>query len=204
LLARTGAGLVARWTARHPDGGRVTVRWHLLRGVHARVVDEQLLGASQPATVGSSPIKLLHPADALIEQLWHARRDDPAWIADAVQLARHLAAEGGVADDGRALARFGTRAHRFGIVRLLADRLELARAVVPDPSLSLAIDALSQGRPSSASALWALSDITGGVARPLASHGAGQGLRAGLASLVRAQIAARRLRTGRSVRSSRR
>ena len=195
LVARTDAGLVARWQARHADGGRTTLRWHVLRRVPARVVDEQFLGASQPVTVGSSALRVLHPADAMIERLWHASREDPGWIADAVQLGRQLAAETAVLVSGGALARFATRTDRLGIGRRLTERLALARAVVPDPGLTLAIDALATGHPSSVSALWALADSAGGKARPLAGHCAGQGVRAGVVSLLRAQVTARRLRS---------
>jgi hypothetical protein len=200
LIARTQAGLVARWEARHPDGSWVTVRWHVLRGIQAPVVDEQFIGASQPATVGSSSVRFLHPADAVIERLWHGPREQhPAWLADVVQLGRCLARRGTTGDEGRGFARFAARAHRLGIARFLSEHLELALAVVPDPTVRPVIDALRERRPSSASAVWALAGPTHRVGRSLAGHCAGQGLGAGLASLLRAQITKRRLRAGESV-----
>jgi hypothetical protein len=195
LIARTQAGLVARWEARHPDGSWVTVRWHVLRDIQAAVVDEQFIGASRPTMVGSSAVRLLHPADALIERLWHGPREQhPTWIADVVQLGRCLARLATTGDEGRAFARFGARAHRLGIARPLSEHLELALAVVPDPRVHPAIDALRGRRPSSASVVWALAGPTHRVGRSLAGHCAGQGLGAGLASLLRAQLSKRRLR----------
>jgi hypothetical protein len=195
LIARTRAGLVARWEARHPDGSWVTVRWHVLRGIQAAVVDEQFLGASLPAAVGSSAVRLLHPADALVERLWHGPREQhPTWIADVVQLGRRLARQARTGDQGGGFAQFGARAHRLGIARHLSEHLELALEVVPDPTVLPAIDALRGRRPSSASVVWALAVPTHRVGRSVAGHCAGQGLGAGLASLLRAQVSKRRLR----------
>jgi hypothetical protein len=200
LVAGTEAGLVARWEAHHDDGTRATVHWHVLRGIHNLVVDEQLLGASRTSTLGTSAVKLLHPADALVERLWHGpRQPHPAWIADVVQLARRLAADAPTADDGHELARFSARVHRLGIGRPLSEQLELALAVIPDPAVRLAIDALHTGRASSVSTLWALADSGNRALRSLAGHCAGQGLRAGSASLLRAQLTKRRLQARRSL-----
>ena len=197
LLARTQAGLVARWEARHPEGSWVTVRWHVLRDIHAAVVDEQFIGASRPATVGTSAVRLLHPADALVERLWHGPRErHPTWIADVLQLGRCLSRPATTGDEGRGFAQLAARASRLGIAHPLSTHLELALTVVPDPTVHPAIDALRERRPSSASVVWALAGPAHRVGRSLAGHCAGQGVGAGLASLLRAQMSKRRVRSG--------
>jgi hypothetical protein len=203
LIARTEAGLVARWHAQRADGTSLTVRWHVLEGIHAGVVDEQMLGASQLAMIGSSSVMLLHPADALIERLWHARREEHfGWIADVVQLARSLAGEAN-ADARRDLARFAARADRLGISRPLVERLDLVMAVVPDPSVRRATDALRAHRVAPVSRLWTLPRPVDHVGRSLAGHCAGQGLCAGVRSVLRARLSAHRLRARRPVSARR-
>jgi len=193
LLARTRAGLVERWQSQDRSGNWVTIRWHVLRQVSSAVADEQLRGAAVTTAVGSSRVHLLHPADALLERLWNSSGErSPGWIADAVQLARVLAADG----SGRpaAVTRFAERAHQLGIQPVVRQRLELVAATLPDPAVVAALAAVREARPVAASRLWVVPGPAGHLGRAWAGHAAGQGVASGARSLLRARWAGRRLR----------
>jgi hypothetical protein len=193
LRARTRAGLVERWQSQDRSGNWVTLRWHVLRRVSSAVADEQLRGAAVIATVGSSEVHLLHPADALLERLWSGPGDQaPGWIADAVQLARRLVVDGGGPPDPA--ERFAGRARRLGVLPVVRARLEVVAATIPDPAVLAVLEAAHVTRPGAGSALWALPEPAAHLGRAWAGHAAGQGVAGGARSLLQARWKARRLR----------
>jgi len=194
LLSRTKAGLVERWQSQDRSGNWVSIRWHVLRHVSSRVADEQLRGAAMATTVGASTVHVLHRADALLERLWGSSGEvSPGWMADAVQLARRLAADKSSGPDP--VARFAERAHQLGLQPAVRDRLALVAATIPDPAVQVALDALGAMRPTAASMLWTLPGPAAHLGRAWAGHAAGQGVVGGARSLLRARWTARRSRS---------
>lgn len=184
-IARTRAGLVERWQCRDATGQWLVVRWHILSGISSRIAGEQLWGASWLAKFGSTRVRLLHPADALLELLWRPITEPgPGWVADAVVLARHaLDAETG-------LGVFGDRCRHFGVDQVIRRLLQQASAALPDPAFEIALAALAGSRPRSIAGLWNLPMGLARLGEPLAGHAAGQPLAAGVRSLVRSRAAA--------------
>lgn len=186
---RTRAGLVQRWQAQDGAGRWVTVRWHVLPGISSGAADEQLHGAALPAAVAGAAVRLLHPADALLHRTWVAPAEPSwGWIADAVVLARRLAAH--PAD----LDRFARRVAAFGVGAVVAERLALALDAVGDPALRTALGALPDRPAGAVAALRRLPPPAATLGRSWAGQAAGRGVAEGARSLVRARWTARRLR----------
>ena len=196
-LAWTEAGLVDRWEVHDAADNGISIRWKLLRGIASEAAGEQLRASAVHTTIGALPVRVLHPADALVERLWNAPAEQgPGWIVEVVVVARQLAVDQpdvGVAATG-GVGRFASRARALGVSAVLRQRLDRVAAVVDDDSVAAARAALHAGTQSPVERLWGLPGPAARIGRSLACHSAGQGVIAGARSVVRLRRSAARVR----------
>lgn len=196
-LAWTEAGLVDRWEVHDAADNGISIRWKLLRGIASEAAGEQLRASAIHTTIGAVPVRILHPADSLVERLWNAPAEQgPGWIVEVVVVARQLAVDQpdvGVAATG-GVGRFSSRARALGVSAVLRQRLDRVAAVVDDPTVAAARAALDAGIRHPAERLWDLPGPVAGLGRSWASHAAGQGVLAGARSMVRLRRSVARVR----------